>query len=56
MTTAVNLEKLNFGSDDAERDAKDGFLSKVFLKTSLYSRVSNGKRELVNSTLTRPPQ
>jgi energy-coupling factor transporter ATP-binding protein EcfA2 len=47
MTTAINLEKLNFGSDDAERDAKDGFLNKVFLKTTLYSRVSNGKRELV---------
>ncbi|MCC3424138.1 MAG: hypothetical protein JGK12_09435 [Microcoleus sp. PH2017_01_SCD_O_A] len=43
----VNLDKLNFGSDDAERDAKDGFLSKVFLKTSLYNRVSKGKRELV---------
>ena len=47
MSMFVNLDKLNFGSDDAERDAKDGFLSKVFLKTSLYNRVSDGKRELV---------
>ncbi len=47
MPSKFNIEKLNFGSDDAERDAKDGFLSKVFLKTSLYSRLSNGKRELI---------
>lgn len=47
MANSVDLQKLKFGSDDAERDAKNGFLSKVFLKTSFYNRVREGERELV---------
>lgn len=47
MPNSVDLQKLKFGSDDAERDAKNGFLSKVFLKTSFYNRVRDGERELV---------
>lgn len=44
---AVDLSRLTFGSDDAERDAKHGFLDKVFLKTAVYKRILEGRRELV---------
>ena len=47
MSVKVDLKKLMFGSDDAERDAKQGFLSKVFLKTALYDRIKAGQCELV---------
>lgn len=47
MVTSVDLQKLKFGSGDAERDSKNGFLSKVFLKTSFYNRLREGERELV---------
>ena len=47
MSIKVDLKKLMFGSDDAERDAKQGFLSKVFLKTALYDRIKADQCELV---------
>lgn len=47
MSGKVDLKKLMFGNDDAERDAKQGFLSKVFLKTALYDRIKNDQCELV---------
>lgn len=43
----INLRKLKFGNDDAERDAKQGFLNKVFLKTDLYERIKTDQCELV---------
>ena len=43
----LNLAELTFGHDYAERDAKQGFLSKVFLKTPLYNRIKNNQCELV---------
>jgi energy-coupling factor transporter ATP-binding protein EcfA2 len=47
MMSNVNLAELTFGHDYAERDAKQGFLSKVFLKTPLYNRIKNDQCELV---------
>ncbi|KAM3106822.1 P-loop ATPase, Sll1717 family [Phormidesmis sp. 146-33] len=47
MNARVDLGKLTFGNDDAERDAKQGFLSKVFLKTALYNRIKADQSELV---------
>ena len=47
MTTKMDIAKLTFGNDDAERDAKQGFLSKVFLKTALYNRIKADQSELV---------
>jgi uncharacterized protein YegL len=47
MDNHLNLNKLTFGSDDAELDEKHGFLDKVFLKTSIYNRAKESKRELV---------
>jgi archaellum biogenesis ATPase FlaH len=47
MVNSVDLKKLKFGSDDAERDSKNGFLGKVFLKTYFYNRLREGERELV---------
>lgn len=41
------IEKLWFGSDDAELEEKRGFLNKVFLRTSIYNRVKNAQREIV---------
>jgi len=43
----LDLAELSFGHDYAERDAKQGFLSKVFLKTPLYNRIKNDQCELV---------
>lgn len=43
----LDLGRLTFGSDDAERDVKHGFLDKVFLKTIVYHRIKEGRRELV---------
>jgi hypothetical protein len=43
----LSIEKLWFGSDDAELEEKRGFLNKVFLKTSIYNRVKNAQREIV---------
>lgn len=45
MSARVDLGKLTFGNDDAERDAKQGFLSKVFLKTALYNRIKADQSE-----------
>lgn len=47
MSGKIDLRKLMFGNDDAERDAKQGFLSKVFLKTALYDRIKTDQCELV---------
>ena len=47
MNARVDLGKLTFGNDDAERDAKQGFLSEVFLKTALYKRIEADQSELV---------
>jgi Cdc6-like AAA superfamily ATPase len=47
MTMSFSLGKLTFGHDDAERDAKQGFLGKVFLKTALYNRIKTDQCELV---------
>jgi hypothetical protein len=47
MPDRLDINKLTFGSDDAELDEKHGFLDKVFLKTSIYNRAKEGKRELV---------
>lgn len=47
MTTKMDIAKLTFGNDDAERDAKQGLLSKVFLKTGLYNRIKADQSELV---------
>lgn len=47
MSINLEINKLHFGSDDAELDEKHGFLDKVFLKTSIYHRVKNDRRELV---------
>ncbi|MDZ4785628.1 MAG: hypothetical protein SGJ02_06075 [bacterium] len=47
MTTRMDIAELTFGNDDAERDAKQGFLSKVFLKTALYNRIKADQSELV---------
>ena len=47
MSSKIDLRKLMFGNDDAERDAKQGFLSKVFLKTALYHRIKTDQCELV---------
>jgi len=44
---SLSLVKLTFGYDDAERDAKQGFLSKVFLKTALYNRIKTDQSELI---------
>ncbi|MEH1903120.1 MAG: hypothetical protein V7L04_17335 [Nostoc sp.] len=46
MMANLNLAELTFGHDYAERDAKQGFLSKVFLKTPLYNRIKNDQCEL----------
>lgn len=43
----LNIDKLYFGSDDAERDKKLDFLNKVFLQTSLYKRAMQGFSELI---------
>lgn len=43
----VKIQDVTFGSDSAERDYKQGFLSKVFLETAFYSRVQKGQSELV---------
>ncbi len=42
-----DIRKLYFGSDDAESEENNGFLTRVFLETSIYSRVLNSQRELV---------
>jgi hypothetical protein len=47
MTTTLDINKLNFGSDDAELDEKNGFLDKVFLNTSIYDRTKRANRELI---------
>lgn len=47
MDNHLNLNKITFGSDDAELDEKHGFLDKVFLKTSIYNRAKESKREIV---------
>lgn len=43
----LDINKLTFGSDDAELDEKRGFLDKVFLKTSIFERAKRSERELV---------
>ncbi len=47
MSNELKINKLYFGSDDAELDEKRGFLDKVFLKTSIYHRIKGSNRELV---------
>jgi Cdc6-like AAA superfamily ATPase len=47
MSSKFDLRRIMFGNDDAERDAKQGFLSKVFLKTALYDRIKADQCELV---------
>ena len=45
----IDINRLTFGSDDAERDAKFGFLDSVFLKTAFYQRVkevNKGRNDL----------
>lgn len=43
----LNINRLTFGSDDAELDEKRGFLDRVFLKTSVFYRVREKQREIV---------
>ncbi|MBW4509965.1 MAG: hypothetical protein KME64_26145 [Scytonematopsis contorta HA4267-MV1] len=45
--TLSNLYSVSFGKDDAAADANQGFLSKVFYKTSFYNRIKNGQRLLI---------
>lgn len=47
MAGRMMINKLTFGSDDAELDEKQGFLEKVFLKTSIFERAKGSQRELV---------
>jgi hypothetical protein len=47
MTYIYNLYSVSFGKDDAAADANQGFLSKVFYKTSFYNRIKNGQRLLI---------
>jgi hypothetical protein len=47
MQRLSTLHGLSFGKDDAAMEAKQGFLDKVFLKTSFYHRVRTGQRFLV---------
>ena len=51
--TSINMNLLTFGSDDAEFDEKHGFLDKVFLKTTIYNRAKDAKRELVIGSVNR---
>ena len=43
----VDLNRLTFGSDDAEHEEKRGFLDRVFLKTSIFNRAKDSQREIV---------
>ena len=47
MHRSSTLYGVSFGKDDAAMDAKQGFLDKVFLKTSFYHRVRTGQKFLV---------
>jgi len=47
MQRSSTLYGVSFGKDDAAMDAKQGFLDKVFLKTSFYHRVRTGQKFLV---------
>ncbi|KPL80625.1 P-loop ATPase, Sll1717 family [Herpetosiphon geysericola] len=45
--TPFDIHSLIFGSDDAEFDQKNGFLSKVFLSTAVYERIKRYNKEVV---------
>src|SRR5436309_1424937 len=47
MAVSFDINKLNFGSDDAELDERNNFLDKVFLKTAIYLRTKELLRELI---------
>jgi hypothetical protein len=47
MQHLISLSDITFGKDDATIEARQGFLRKVFLKTSFYNRVRNGQKFLV---------
>jgi Cdc6-like AAA superfamily ATPase len=47
MNNLLNLSGISFGKDDATIEASQGFLGKVFLKTSFYNRVRSGQKFLV---------
>ena len=47
MQPSSALYGVSFGKDDAAIEAKQGFLDKVFLKTSFYHRVRTGQKFLV---------
>lgn len=43
----IDLNKVQFGYDDAETEAKRGFLDKVYLKTLFFERVKKAEKTLV---------
>lgn len=47
MDYSLNLSTITFGKDDASIESKQGFLGKVFLKTSFYERIRKGEKFLV---------
>ena len=47
MQRSLDLCNVSFGKDDAAIEARQGFLGKVFLKTSFYHRVRNRQKFLV---------
>ena len=47
MQRSLDLRNVSFGKDDAAIEARQGFLGKVFLKTSFYHRVRNRQKFLV---------
>jgi Cdc6-like AAA superfamily ATPase len=47
MSQLFKLSDVSFGQDDATIEARQGFLGKVFLKTSFYNRVKSGQKFLV---------